>query len=75
MMKEREAITWLNIDCCILDAIRDKGVIVPIRPFAIDQNTVRHPELLPVIEDLPQVLHNTTSTLENLCIQYRPRKN
>jgi hypothetical protein len=62
MMKVTEVLTWFNVDRLILDAIGNKGVIVPIRPFAIHQNTVRHPEFLPTIKYLSQVLHKTRQT-------------
>jgi hypothetical protein len=56
MLKVRKKITWLDFDSLVLDAIWDEGVIVPIWPLAIHQNSVWHPKLLSIIKHLSQVL-------------------
>jgi hypothetical protein len=56
-MREAYTSTWLDFDGLVLNAIRDKGVIVSIWPLAVHQNSIRHPQLLSIIEHLPQVLH------------------
>lgn len=48
--------TWFNIDCLILNAIRNKRVIVTIRPLPIYENTIWHSKVLPIIKRLSQVL-------------------
>jgi hypothetical protein len=48
--RERELCnTWLNFDGLVVNAIRDEGAIVPIGALTIDQNTIRHPQLLSII--------------------------
>jgi len=54
--KKKKGITWLNFDSLVLNAILDEGIIVPIWPLAIHQNTVWHPQLLSIIKHLPKVL-------------------
>jgi hypothetical protein len=49
MMKVRQTITWLNIDKSHSQCHPAGGTHVSIRLFAIQQDTVRHTELIPIM--------------------------
>lgn len=51
-----QLITRFYVDGFIINPIRNKRSIITIRPLPIHQNSIRHSEVLPIIERLPQVL-------------------
>lgn len=46
----------MHIEGLVLDAGRHKAVVVPVRALAVYQHAVRHPEVLALVQHLPQIL-------------------
>lgn len=46
----------MHIEGLVLDAGLHKAVVVAVRALAVYQHAVRHPEVLPLVQHLPQIL-------------------
>ena len=59
-----------KINCFIFNAIRDKRVVIFVRAFPINENTIWHPQIFPIIQGLPQSLHSKMQLASNTFTYY-----
>nr|GMD75034.1 hypothetical protein CR513_32820 [Ipomoea batatas] len=65
MVSGETYLTGVDCDCFIVNTIRDKRIIVSVRPFAVNKNTIRHAKAFPVIKSFPQGLQQNKLEIRN----------
>lgn len=48
----------MDFNCFIINAIRNKCIVISIRAFPVDENTIWHAKIFSSIQILPQILHS-----------------
>ncbi|RDX85915.1 hypothetical protein CR513_32820, partial [Mucuna pruriens] len=50
--------TRMDFNCFIINAIRNKCIVISVRALPVDENTIWHAKIFSVIKVLPQILHS-----------------